>query len=146
MSSAQRIYLYRLNKNREAYRKCLFKNSWYVNKGLAKEELSALELLKPYHVYLITRLRDGEHALFYPKHYYLNYVKFWNLAECGRVCSMSSSDIEKDTTKISYSLLGQGIVFSVVPVPRTDLPLYVGMERVYPGLEKVLSGKWRLDP
>ena len=101
MSSAQRIYCYRLQKNRERYSRQLRMSSWEVDKKSARLELSALELLKPHHVYLITRLRDGDHALFYPKTYYSGSMQFWNLAEQGHICSVSSDYVEKNTTKIS---------------------------------------------
>lgn len=118
---------------------------WELKSALwAKDEagkrLHTVENLIPRRVYLIT-LRNGNRMLALPRKYQNIDIKFEALAKDEGFNAANFGAM----FGLSYSRLSTPDLMTFRRVPKDELPLYITMDKVFPGLEKAMKGRIKID-
>lgn len=109
-------------------------------KDMADKTLRTVENMPPRHVYLIT-LRNGNRMLAFPRKYQSNAIKFEALGKDeGFNAAVGGCMFD-----LGYSHLSEPDSMTFRRVPKDELPLYITMYKVYPGLEKAMKGRIKTD-
>lgn len=109
-------------------------------KNIADRRLHTVENLIPRRVYLIT-LKNGNRMLAFPRKYQSNDIKFEALA---KDMNFNAADFGA-WFNLNYDMLSNPDSMSFRQVPKDELPMYIAMDKVFPGLEKAMKGRIKID-
>ena len=119
------------------YDNSLTQARWEENRAIRTRQ--TLEGMKPKRVYLITN-HTAERLLAFPRGYLGGDVKLEVLAH-DRGFNVGWRTI----VCLGYANLSDPDCFTFRRVPKNELPLYLTMDNICPGLEKALKGMIRIE-